>query len=169
MIATRLHATFAWRRLTSRSSSSCRTSRRPNRHREPAPRRLDTQQTRLVASDLCTGHEEWLWSRRRSRAPPPARAASRSRRRTRIRRRSWRSCSDPSISASGVSGGAGSSIRLVRPTIHTLEKIAAGLEVHLLDLVTFPEHDLRQAVVDTTRGLLHAELRRGSEDAALKG
>lgn len=42
---------------------------------------------------------------------------------------------------------------LVRPNIQTLKQIANGLGVLPLDLMTFPKHDLRQKLVDLTRGL----------------
>jgi transcriptional regulator with XRE-family HTH domain len=42
---------------------------------------------------------------------------------------------------------------LVRPNIHTLKQIADGLGVLPLDLVTFPDADLRQRLVDLTRSL----------------
>lgn len=47
---------------------------------------------------------------------------------------------------------------LVRPTIQTLSTLADGLGVHLLDLVTFPDEDTRQELVDQTRGLSQTEL-----------
>jgi len=42
---------------------------------------------------------------------------------------------------------------LVRPTIQTLKAIAGDLGVAVLDLVTFPEEDERQRLVDATRHL----------------
>jgi transcriptional regulator with XRE-family HTH domain len=49
---------------------------------------------------------------------------------------------------------------LVRPNIQTLKQIADGLGVLPLDLMTFPEHDVRQKLVDLTRQL---SLRKISE------
>jgi transcriptional regulator with XRE-family HTH domain len=40
---------------------------------------------------------------------------------------------------------------LVRPTAHTLKVIADGLGVLPLDLLTFPDQDERQKVIDATR------------------
>lgn len=42
---------------------------------------------------------------------------------------------------------------LVRPNIHTLKRLADGLGVLMLDLVTFPKRGLRQRLVDLTRSL----------------
>ncbi len=42
---------------------------------------------------------------------------------------------------------------LVRPNIQTLKQIANGLGVLPLDLMTFPKEDLRQRLVNLTRGL----------------
>jgi transcriptional regulator with XRE-family HTH domain len=42
---------------------------------------------------------------------------------------------------------------LVRPNIQTLKQIADGLGVLPLDLMTFPQHDVRQRLVDLTRQL----------------
>lgn len=42
---------------------------------------------------------------------------------------------------------------LVRPTIQTLQVLADRLGVLLLDLVTFPEQDERQKLIDRTRSL----------------
>ena len=42
---------------------------------------------------------------------------------------------------------------LVRPNIQTLKQIADGLGVLPLDLMTFPQHDVRQSLVDLTRQL----------------
>ena len=47
-----------------------------------------------------------------------------------------------------------------RPTIRTLKVLADRLGVALLDLVTFPEEDERQKLIDRTRGLSQAELQR---------
>jgi len=49
---------------------------------------------------------------------------------------------------------------LVMPTIKTLQVLADRLGVHLLDLVTFPEVDDRQRVVDLTRSLPKGPLRK---------
>lgn len=40
---------------------------------------------------------------------------------------------------------------LVRPTVHTLHALAQALDLAMLDLVTFPDEDDRQALVDATR------------------
>lgn len=42
---------------------------------------------------------------------------------------------------------------LVRPTVHTLQVLADHLGVLPLDLLTFPDEDLRQALIDQTRRL----------------
>ncbi len=42
---------------------------------------------------------------------------------------------------------------LVRPNIQTLKQIANGLGVLPLDLMTFPKQDVRQKLVELTRGL----------------
>jgi transcriptional regulator with XRE-family HTH domain len=55
---------------------------------------------------------------------------------------------------------------LARPTVKTLEMIAEGLGVLLLDLVTFPEKDERQRLVDQTRRLSQGVLRRLAKDTA---
>ena len=49
---------------------------------------------------------------------------------------------------------------LARPTIQTLQVIADRLEVKLLDLVTFPEEDDRAKLIDRTRTMTTAEVRR---------
>jgi transcriptional regulator with XRE-family HTH domain len=49
---------------------------------------------------------------------------------------------------------------LVRPTIQTLNTLAGGLDVLLLDLVTFPDDGTRQAVIDQTRDCKEPELRK---------
>jgi len=49
---------------------------------------------------------------------------------------------------------------LVQPNITTLAVIARVLEVDLLDLVTFPDEDLRQELVERTRTLPLATIRR---------
>ena len=49
---------------------------------------------------------------------------------------------------------------LARPTIQTLQVIADRLEVKLLDLVTFPEEDDRARLIDRTRTMSAAEVRR---------
>lgn len=49
---------------------------------------------------------------------------------------------------------------LVRPTVNTLHVLAERLGVLVLDLVTFPENDDRQAVTDELRRLKPAALRR---------
>lgn len=48
---------------------------------------------------------------------------------------------------------------LVRPTVQTLKVLADHLGVLPLDLLTFPEEDLRQALIDETRRLSSAGLR----------
>jgi transcriptional regulator with XRE-family HTH domain len=49
---------------------------------------------------------------------------------------------------------------LALPTLSTLKVLADHLSVSLLDLVTFPEDDERQSLVDRTRRLSVAALRR---------
>jgi len=49
---------------------------------------------------------------------------------------------------------------LVVPTVTTLKVLADHLGVAVLDLVTFPEQDARQELVDATRGLSIATVRR---------
>ncbi len=46
----------------------------------------------------------------------------------------------------------------VRPTIQSLKAIADRLNVEVLDLVNFPEHGTRAALIDATRGLTAAAL-----------
>jgi transcriptional regulator with XRE-family HTH domain len=48
----------------------------------------------------------------------------------------------------------------VRPTTATLKTIADRLEVRVLDLVNFPEEDDRAALVDITRRLPSADVKR---------
>ncbi len=54
---------------------------------------------------------------------------------------------------------------LVRPTIQTLKAIADGLNLSLFDIVTFPEQDERQRLVDATRYLRTDQIRRLARDA----
>lgn len=49
---------------------------------------------------------------------------------------------------------------LVRPTVQTLKVLADHLGVLPLDLLTFPDEDIRQSVIDRTRTLSSAALRR---------
>ena len=49
---------------------------------------------------------------------------------------------------------------LARPTIQTPQAIAERLEAKLLDLVTFPDEDERAKLVDRTRHMSTAEIRR---------
>jgi transcriptional regulator with XRE-family HTH domain len=49
---------------------------------------------------------------------------------------------------------------LARPTVQTLQVLADRLGVLLLDLVTFPEADDRQRVIDLTRTLPKGPLRK---------
>ena len=49
---------------------------------------------------------------------------------------------------------------LARPTVETLAKIADRLEVALLDIVTFPDADDRQRLIDRTRRLSKGSLRK---------
>jgi len=49
---------------------------------------------------------------------------------------------------------------LARPTVDTLAAIAERLEVKLLDLVTFPDEDERELLVDRTRQLTKGTVRR---------
>ena len=55
---------------------------------------------------------------------------------------------------------------LARPTIQTLKTLADRLEVKLLDLVTFPEEDERAKLVDRTRQMSVAEIRRAYKRTA---
>jgi len=48
---------------------------------------------------------------------------------------------------------------LVRPNIYTLQRVADGLGVKPLDLMTFPKRSLREKVVDLTRRLKENRLR----------
>ena len=48
---------------------------------------------------------------------------------------------------------------LVRPTIQTLQLLADGLDVLLLDVVCFPDADDRSRLVDRTRTASPAKLR----------
>lgn len=57
---------------------------------------------------------------------------------------------------------------LLRPTVQTLKGVADSLGVHLLDLVTFPEEDPRQALVEATRGLAPGALAELLRDAREK-
>ena len=54
---------------------------------------------------------------------------------------------------------------LLRPTISTLQVLADRLEVLLLDLVTNPDADTRQQLVDLTRRLSPSGLRRVLREA----
>jgi transcriptional regulator with XRE-family HTH domain len=49
---------------------------------------------------------------------------------------------------------------LARPSLATLRSLADHLGLALLDLVTFPEQDVRQAVIDGTRFVSPETLRR---------
>lgn len=49
---------------------------------------------------------------------------------------------------------------LARPTLKTLEKIAERLEVALVDVVTFPDEDERQRLIDRTRRLSKGTVRK---------
>lgn len=55
---------------------------------------------------------------------------------------------------------------LARPTVETLQAIADRLEVALLDLVTFPDEDERQLLVDRTRRLARGTIRKLLKDTA---
>lgn len=46
------------------------------------------------------------------------------------------------------------------PTVRTLKFLADHLETPLLDLVTFPDEDDRQRLVDRTRGLSSASIKK---------
>ncbi|HHH31148.1 MAG TPA: XRE family transcriptional regulator [Polyangiaceae bacterium] len=54
---------------------------------------------------------------------------------------------------------------LVRPTIHTLNLIADGLDVLLADLVTFPHDDDRSKLIDATRKLSPSRTKQLLRDA----
>jgi transcriptional regulator with XRE-family HTH domain len=49
---------------------------------------------------------------------------------------------------------------LARPTIYTLKVLADRLEVKMLDLVTFPEEDERQRLIDATRRMSRGTIRK---------
>lgn len=49
---------------------------------------------------------------------------------------------------------------LTRPTVATLAVLAEGLEVSLLDLVTFPDESDRQRLVDRSRQLSKGTIRK---------
>ena len=49
---------------------------------------------------------------------------------------------------------------LARPTVETLARIADRLEVALFDIVTFPDEDDRQRLVDRTRQLSKGTVRK---------
>lgn len=49
---------------------------------------------------------------------------------------------------------------LVMPTVATLNVLAERLGVLPLDLVTFPEADIRQKVIDRTRHMTNSELKK---------
>jgi transcriptional regulator with XRE-family HTH domain len=55
---------------------------------------------------------------------------------------------------------------LARPTVETLAAIAERLDVKLLDLLTFPDEDDRQLLVDRTRSLTKGAIRRLLRDTA---
>jgi transcriptional regulator with XRE-family HTH domain len=48
----------------------------------------------------------------------------------------------------------------VRVTVHTLKKLADQLDVKLVDVVTFPDEDDRQKLIDLTRKLSPSAIRR---------
>jgi transcriptional regulator with XRE-family HTH domain len=49
---------------------------------------------------------------------------------------------------------------LARPTIYTLKVLADRLEVRMLDLVTFPDEDERQRLIDATRRMSRGTIRK---------
>lgn len=53
---------------------------------------------------------------------------------------------------------------LARPSVETLQVIADRLEVALLDLVTFPDEDERQRLIDSTRRLPKGTIRKLLKD-----
>ena len=55
---------------------------------------------------------------------------------------------------------------LARPTVETLNAIAERLEVALLDLVTSPDEDDRQRLVDQTRRLSRGTIRKLLKETA---
>lgn len=55
---------------------------------------------------------------------------------------------------------------LARPSVETLNAIAARLGVALLDLVTFPDQDERQRLVDRTRRLTPGTIRKLLKETA---
>jgi transcriptional regulator with XRE-family HTH domain len=58
---------------------------------------------------------------------------------------------------------------LVRPTAHTLKVLADGLGVLPLDLVTLPDADERQELVDRTRSVSREVLRRWLRESERTG
>ena len=58
---------------------------------------------------------------------------------------------------------------LARPTVETLAAIAERLDVRLLDLVTFPDEDDRQRLVDQTRRMTKGAIRRLLKDTMAAG
>ena len=58
---------------------------------------------------------------------------------------------------------------LARPSLATLKEIASLLGVALLDLVTFPAEDERQALVDRTRHLPRGVVRKLLKELAASG
>lgn len=57
---------------------------------------------------------------------------------------------------------------LARPSLATLQALADHLRLALLDLVTFPEQDDRQALIDRTRAASPETLRRWLAEAPAK-
>ena len=53
---------------------------------------------------------------------------------------------------------------LVMPTVHTLEVLADRLGVLLLDLVTFPERDERQELIDCSRKMTKGTIQKLIKD-----
>ena len=58
---------------------------------------------------------------------------------------------------------------LVRPTAHTLRVLADALDLLPLDLLTFPAQDVRQQLIDRTRHVEGATLRRWLAEAGAAG
>lgn len=58
---------------------------------------------------------------------------------------------------------------LARPTVETLQAIADRLEVALLDVVTFPDEDDRQRLVDRTRRLSKGTVRKLLKEMSVVG
>ena len=66
----------------------------------------------------------------------------------------------------GASKGHMSNVEhgLVRPTVHTLQRIANAMGIELVDLVNFPEDGPRSRLIDCTRELTRGSMRKVVRD-----